>query len=286
MFGHFTKSCLSTAAHVTEIKLDLTDDTAYWQKINALNASSQAFYICHVKEPKSKTKRRLYANLNMDGTDNYLWTRVNTAANVSLMPATVYTQIYEDPNLDGLGSMDINLSMYNDSDIHAFGTCTIPLILLIDGHTWDEFLCGQTPWQHVLPLWRFPLSQLLLACPAVAKQTPHNAHIISSEHDIAYINFISRKKHASYYQLAQSSTPLHLITHNNSIPHNVEEIKEKYSDIFEGFGTFLGSHTISYWTPVFHLCMYHADQCQSTNRRSLIVNSLTWKMPISSYVIV
>ena len=75
-----------------------------------------------MKEPKSKTKRRIYANLKIDGTENYLLMKeFNTAANINLMPATVYTQIYEDPNLDRLGPMDINLSIYNDSAIHAFG---------------------------------------------------------------------------------------------------------------------------------------------------------------------
>ena len=75
-----------------------------------------------------KPKKWIYANLKINGTNNYLHTRVDTVAYVNLLPARVYTQIYEDSNLEHLGPMDISLSMYNDSAIQAFGTCTIPLV--------------------------------------------------------------------------------------------------------------------------------------------------------------
>ena len=45
---------------------------------------------------------------------------MDTAADVNLLPATLYTQIYEDPNLEHLGPMDINLSVYDGSAIQAF----------------------------------------------------------------------------------------------------------------------------------------------------------------------
>ena len=115
------------------------------------------------------------------------------------MATTVYTQIYEDPNLDGLGPVDINLSMYNDSVIHAFGTCTIPLTLPIDGHFYVANHHGSVPFSCE----DFLYLQQIQPHPALATQTPHNAHIISSEHDTAYVNFISRNKHAFHYQVAQ-----------------------------------------------------------------------------------
>ena len=119
-------------ANVNELNLDLTGEATYWQKINALHTSKETFYICNVKAPKAK--KHIYTNLKMNGTNNYLHTRVDTAADVNLLPATVYTQIYEDSNLELLGPMDISLSVYNDSVIQAFGTCTIPLVSPINGH--------------------------------------------------------------------------------------------------------------------------------------------------------
>ena len=189
--GHFTKLWLSSAAQVNETNLDLAVETAYQQTINALNASSQIFYIFNVKEPKSKAKRRIYTNIKIDGTENYLWAKVNTAANVNLMPTTVYTQICEDPNLDRLGPMDTDLSVYNDSAICAFGTCIIPLILPIDGHTHEtKFYVA-----HHYGIMLFSCEdswylQIIQPHPAFAKQIHCNAHFISSEHDTAYANFI------------------------------------------------------------------------------------------------
>ena len=119
-------------ASVNELNLDLTGEAAHWQKINALSASKEIFYICNVKAPNAK--KQIYANIKISGTNNYLCTRVDTAADVNLLPATVYTQIYEDSNFEHLGPMDISLSMYNDSAIQAFGTCTTPLVSPIDGH--------------------------------------------------------------------------------------------------------------------------------------------------------
>ena len=139
------------------------------------------------------------------------------------------------PNLDGPSPMYINLSVYNDSAIHAFETCTIPLISLIAGHTQEtNFYVSNHHGSMLFSCEDSLYLQLIQPHLALAEQTPHNAHIISSEHDTAYVNFISRNKHASHYQVAQSSTPSQVTACNNSIPCNQEQIKEKYSDIFEG----------------------------------------------------
>ena len=53
------------------------------------------------------------------------------------MPTTVYTQIFEDPAMEFLGPMDINLSVYNDTAIHTLRTCVILLVSPIDGHRHD-----------------------------------------------------------------------------------------------------------------------------------------------------
>ena len=65
----------------------------------------------HDSTIQNQAKRKIYTNLKINCTDNFFQTRFDTAANENLMPATVYTQIYEDPNQDGLGSMGTYLSM-------------------------------------------------------------------------------------------------------------------------------------------------------------------------------
>ena len=69
---------------------------------------------------------------------------------------------------------------------------------------------------------------------------PHGANIISSKHDLAYINFVTRNKQASHYQPKQSIVPLQTTTHipaaNEQVPHTLDEVKKKYADVFDGLG--------------------------------------------------
>ena len=66
--------------------------------VNAFDVSSDdTFYVCNVKVSRKPGKQRIYANLKIDNTDNYLQACIDTADDVNLMPTTVYTQIFEDP---------------------------------------------------------------------------------------------------------------------------------------------------------------------------------------------
>ena len=82
--------------------------------------------------------------------------------------------------------------------------------------------------------------ELIQTHPVLSKCVPHNADIISSEHDTAYINFVTRDKHTSHYYTTNSRTPSKTKVHDNSVSHNLDQIKQKYADIFEGLDTFPG----------------------------------------------
>ena len=262
-------------ANVNELKLDLTSEAAHQQKINALNASKKTFYICNVKAPKAK--KCTYTNLKINGTNNYLCTRVDTAADVNLLPATVYTQIYEDPHLEHLGPMDTSLSVYNDSAIQVFGTCTIPLVSPINGHIHEtKFYVANHSGSVLFSCEDSLYMELIQPHHALSKHAPHNVHIILSEHDTAYINFITRNKNTSHYCETHPRTPLKTKLHDNSVPHNLDHIKQKYADIFKALVPFWEIHTTSSWTPQYHLCEYLVGQYPSTNKESLNISLATW----------
>ena len=138
--GHFTHYCLIKTAKVNELNHNFraTSD------VNAFDVSSaNTFYVCNVQVSKKPAKWRIYANLQIDNTYNYLQTCIDTEDDVNLMPTTVYTQIF-DPAMKFLGPMDITLSVYSDTAIHTLGTCVIPLVSPIDGHRHDtEFYVAQ-----------------------------------------------------------------------------------------------------------------------------------------------
>ena len=213
-------------ANVNELNLDLTSEASHWQKIHTLNASKETFYICNVKAPKAK--KCICANLKINGTNNYLRTGVDIAAYVSLLPATVYTQIYEDSNLEHLGPMDISLSVYNDSAIQAFGTCTIPLVSPINDHIHETKFYVANHGGSVLSSCEDSLYlEFIQPHPALSKLSPHNAHIVSSDHDTAYTNFVTRDKTTPHYHVTHPRTPSKTKVHDKSVPHNLKQIKPK-----------------------------------------------------------
>ena len=195
------------------------------------------------KCPEKPGKWRIYANLKIDSTDNYLQACIDTAADVNLMPTTVYTQIFEDPKMEFLGPMDITLSMYNDSAIQTLGTCVIPLVSPIDGCRHNTtFYVAQHSGSVLFSCEDSLYLQLIQSHPVLSKCMPRGANIISSKHDLVYINFVTRNKQASHFHPKQSSVPSQTTTcipvANGQVPHTPEEVKKKYSDGFDGLGKF------------------------------------------------
>ena len=240
--GHFTHCSLSKSAKVNEINCNFGTDPA----VNAFDVSSDdTFYVCNVKVSRKPGKQRIYAILKIDGTDNYLWACTDTAADVNLMPTTVCTQIFKDPKMEFTGPMDINLPMYNDSAVQTLGACVSLLVSPIDGHKHDtKFYVAQHRGSILFSCEDLLYLQLIQWHPVLSKHTPHGANIISSKHDLAYINFVTRNKQVSHYQPEQSSVPSQTITHipaaNGQVHHTLEEVKKKYSDVFDGLGKFPG----------------------------------------------
>ena len=284
-------------ANVNELNLNLTGEAAHQKKINALNASKETIYICNVNTPKAK--KCIYTNPKINGTNNYLCIRVDTAADVNLLPATVYTQICEDSNLEHLGPIDISLSVYNDSAIQAFGTCTIPLVSPINGCIHEtKFYMANYSGSVLFSCEDSLYLELIQPHHALSKLAPDNAQIISSEHDTAYINFVTRDKITSHYHVTHPRTPSKTKVHDNSVPHNLDEMKQKYADIFEGLGTFLGDPYcitldpagLLVWVPCRPVPIHQQEefkhQLSNMEKAGLIVpvhQATAW---ISNYVIV
>ena len=53
----------------------------------------------------------------------YLRVRVDTCADVNVMPASVYKEIFKDPNLSKLGAKKVDLFVYNESRVDIIGSC-------------------------------------------------------------------------------------------------------------------------------------------------------------------
>ena len=111
--------------------------------------------------------------------------------------------------MEFLGTMDISLSVYNDSAMKTLGICMILLVSCIDGcRHGTKFYVAQHSGSVLFSCEDSFYLQIIQPHPVLSKHTPHGANIISSKHDLAYINFVTRNKQASHYQPKQSSVPL------------------------------------------------------------------------------
>ena len=82
--------------------------------------------------------------------------------------------------MEFLGTMDINLSIYNDSTIQILGTCVILLVSPIDGCKHDtRFYVAQHSGSVLFSCEDSLYLQLIQPHPALSKYTPCGANINS-----------------------------------------------------------------------------------------------------------
>ena len=129
---------------------------------------------------------------------------------------------------------------------------------------------------------------------------PHGANIISSKHDLTYINFVTRNRHALHYQAKQSSVPslttICIPAANGQVPCTLKEVKKKFSDVFDGLIKFPGKpyHTnlnpaippkqVPYWSVPIHQQEEFKRQLTEMQQSGVVV-PVTQSIPkISSYV--
>ena len=134
--------------------------------------------------------------------------------------------------------MGNNLSAHNDSNIQAFGTCTIPLILTVNRKVYDKrFYPTYHKGSVILSHQGSFYMQLVQSNPVFTNCLLKGEFFISSTHDRAYINIIKCNRKATHYQVHQRihapasklAMPLgqpSLI--DNTVPEICAEIRTKY----------------------------------------------------------
>ena len=67
--GHFTHCCLTKTTKVNELNCNFEPNSG----VNIFETSSDdTFYVCNVNVSKKPAKWRIYVNLKIDSTGNYL----------------------------------------------------------------------------------------------------------------------------------------------------------------------------------------------------------------------
>ena len=62
--------------------------------------------------------------------NQYLWARLDTCADVNLMPMAIYCLMFKDPGLRKITSSNLEIEMYTNDVVKIIGTCNFYLVHL------------------------------------------------------------------------------------------------------------------------------------------------------------
>ena len=146
-FGHYTSLCFQKtqqkqanhkhrkptvhqlkvgAIHVCDSteEVDYSDDSFCLQlKIQCVQA-----HIKMTQKPACLVTNLAYRLKEHENRNLYLWSRLDTCADVNTMPASVYKLVFRDPNLEKFVPSKLQIGMYTNDTVKIVGTCKLYLV--------------------------------------------------------------------------------------------------------------------------------------------------------------
>ena len=136
-YGHFTSLCFAkqkprtkhSAYQITAEELEQDESEMYED-----SCRDDSFILYQVKAVINQAKSRLpkkthlIANLlyrinQLQSHHKYLRVRLDTCADVNIMPKSVYQMMFNDPDVKHLADNDISLEVYTDPQVNILGKC-------------------------------------------------------------------------------------------------------------------------------------------------------------------
>ena len=288
-YGHFTSLCFSkqkeTAYQITAEEMENNSESEMDE--DPYSDDSFVLYQMRAKINMSTTQRRvpkkthLIANLpyrlkQYQTHHKYLRVRLDTCADVNIMPKSVYQMMFTDPEVQQLAPNDISLGVYTDHQVDILGKCIFFMIhpdtkkphavtfyvasnegsVLLSCTTLLALELIQTrPRLDYLP----PRAKLITSAadhPTRTKKTAHQAKATTEESKLMHKNHVKMHKnsinmHKNSVKMRRNSVNMdNSATKQDNSPVNMQievkmvrrkaDIKEYYADVFEGVGRFPG----------------------------------------------
>ena len=266
-FGHFTSQCFQKKqypqqkfrqpkAHQIQV-----DKSYHYLRDYSSNVSlSEDSFCLQVKVNKQNGKAQKPPNtihlltniayrLKQYHTRNqYLRARIDTGAEVNLMPVSVYRLIYQDQDLKKLTPCNLKIGTYVADTIRIIGTTTIYLIHPDSKQPTEMTFHVASNEGSILLSCNTSMTLGLMQSKPRLDYLPLRASLITSKEDhprktkiqvqVQKHEVIMKTDDQRYNIQNNKSKPPTLIT-------NQEQILQEYPDVFEGIGKFLG--------PPFHI---------------------------------
>ena len=182
----------------------------------------------------------------------YLQARLDTCANVNIMPASVYKLVYRDANLEKLAPNKMQIGMYTNANdtVKIVGTCKLYLVHPDTKKLIETTLYVATNDGSVLLSFNSTLDLDLIQPRSRLDYLAPRASLITSTQDHLKKMRQAPPQMHRLQQVATQSKPQSEMhpnkqQHNSKLITSTDQMMAQYPDVFEGIGKFPGlSYTI------------------------------------------
>ena len=168
--------------------------------------------------------------------NQYLRARVETCADVNIMPVSVYKLVFQDPDCKKLAPSKLEIGTYTTNKVKLIGSCTFYLVHPDTRHLLEITFCVDSNNGSALLSCVTTFALGLIQCHTRLDYLPPRASLVTSSADHSkkdqvpnQCTCIQKESEVSNHKCMVSK----LIT-------SKEQILANYSDVFDGIGWFPG----------------------------------------------
>ena len=266
-FGHFTSVCFqksqgqhfSNSFHARKLKaqqlcvgalytLQDTGSSKYDSDPEEKFCLQMKVHRTHISHPDVPKPVYLMANLayhlkERHTRNQYLWVRLDTCADVNLMPMAVYCLMFKDPQLKKLTPSNMEIETYTSEIVKIIGTCHFYLVHPESKHLLKVTFFIAKENGSVLLSCRTTMELGLIKLRTCLDYLPPKARLLTSTCDQPsktrpYKPVIHYTKEAVTPNM--SVAPSNITQNKDQLVMRQEHIMAQFPDVFQGVGKFPG----------------------------------------------
>ena len=243
--GHFARACLAKnfKHRVQSLQADPEMEKSKYEDNPVTSYQASQIKVCakvnQVKEPQEPPVDKKIVMVTVPYTrdrdldcKDCLRMRVDTCADINIMPLSVYQTIFNDPKKEKLMPTGIQVTMYNDSTLNLLGRCTLHL-----KHPGNQnkitatFYVTQEEGSVLLSC----STSLKLEVIQIPEQKPIPAYMP------IYTSSLDKPNFTDQYVVYQNEIiEIYNKQNPNRIIRSKQDIKRPYPSVFTGIGKFPG----------------------------------------------
>ena len=222
---------------------EIENNSEFEVEEDADSTSDDSFVLYQMKAVINQAKGRVPKNIHLianlpyqikqhQAHHKYLRVRLDTCADVNIMPKSMYQMMFNDPEVKHLAENDISLGVYTDHQVNIFGKCQFYVL-----HPYNKkpqpvtFYVVSNEGSVLLSCTTLLALNLIQARPHLDYLPPKAKPITSAADHPTLTRHTAHQAKATVKPKEPQFKPMIIVT-------NKSDIKEHYQDVFEGVRCF------------------------------------------------